>query len=277
MRKMWLSAALALVVYGPAFGQPAARFQWRAGDILSYRVTETIAKKEVVDGKLSEATTKLQHLKQWKVLDVDNAGSATLEQSLRSFRLEQPTPAGEVLVFDSEHLDQSDPQLREQLAKYVGTPLATLRLDNRGRLLEVRESRNGPANRFESQLPFVLTLPEQGPIAAQTWERRYQVTLEPPAGLGEKYDAAQKYECKSTGDGVAAIIFATTIKAPPQNPAEQVPLLLLQSGGEIQFDLQAGRLKLAHLHLDREVKNHAGPGSSFRLSRTYREEYAGGN
>src|SRR5437868_60517 len=156
--KRFLGAFVLVVVAAPAWAQTPARFQWRAGQALNYRVNETVHKIEVVDGQRTEATTKLRHLKQWKVLDVDAAGVATLELSLRAFRLEQPASGGDVLIFDSERPEQSDPQLREQLTKFVATPLGVVRVDGRGQLLEVRESKNGPASRFESQLPFLVTL-----------------------------------------------------------------------------------------------------------------------
>src|SRR5581483_2149915 len=138
----FFGAFVLVVVVAPAAAQTPARFHWRAGQALNYRVNETVRKIEVVDGKRSEAMTKLRHLKQWKVIDVDTAGVATLELSLRAFRLEQPASGGELLVFDSERPEQSDPQLREQLSKYVATPLAVVRVDARGQLLEVRESKN---------------------------------------------------------------------------------------------------------------------------------------
>lgn len=273
--KLFASLALMILLAPSATAQPAARFQWRPGQTLVYRVAETITKKETVDSKRSDATTKLQHLKQWKVLDVDEMGVATLEMSLRTFRLEQPTPTGEVLVFDSDHPDQSNPQLREQLSKFVGAPLATLRIDRHGRVREVRECRFGPASRFETQLPFVLALPDEGPSVGQTWERTYQMTLDPPAGLGEKFDAVQRYACQSVEMGVVRIALRTALKSQPQNPAEQAALLLNQPQGEIQFDLRSGRMKQVLLQIDAEVKNHAGEGSSLRLVRTYQEEFAG--
>src|SRR4051812_21913774 len=88
-----VGAVVLLTLASRGAAQTPARFQWRAGQALNYRVTETISKQEVVDGQRSEATTKLRHLKQWKVRDVDAAGVATLELSMRAFRLKHPAPA----------------------------------------------------------------------------------------------------------------------------------------------------------------------------------------
>ena len=83
-----------------------------------------------------------------------------------------------------------------------------------------------------------------GPRTGQEWQRDYKITLEPPSGAGEKYDAVQKYVCKSVTDGVAVTAMTTDLKTPPPS-AEQAALLQLQPEGEIVFDLKAGRLKSA--------------------------------
>ena len=101
-----------------------------------------------------------------------------------------------MLLFDSADPAKSNAQMREQLTKYVNAPLAILRIDNRGQVVEVKESKFGPASRYESEPPFVLTFPEESPSIGQVWNRSYRVTLEPPRGTGEKYDASQKYTCK---------------------------------------------------------------------------------
>src|SRR5207249_4975021 len=106
-----------------------------------------------------ETRTKLNLTKRWQVLDVDAAGVATLQLALASLRLETTTPSGGVLLFDSQDADKSDPHMREQLGRFVGQPLALLRMDSQGKVVEVKESKHGPASRFETEPPFVLVFP----------------------------------------------------------------------------------------------------------------------
>ena len=87
-------------------------------------------------------------------------------------------------------------------------------------MVEVKDSKFGPASRYENELPFVGVLPADGPKAGQEWQRDYKITLEPPAGAGEKYDAVQKYVCKSVTDGLAVAAVTTSLKTQPP-PAEQ--------------------------------------------------------
>jgi hypothetical protein len=266
-------ALLATAALAPAQTAPA-RLHWQAGQVLTYRVEEvTVATDALPDGK-AESKTKLNLIKRWQVVSVDTAGVATLQLSLALLRLETTTPAGDTLLFDSANPDKSNPEMRDQLGGFVGKALALLRVDGQGRVLEVKESKFGPASRYEDRLPFVGVLPADGPRPAQEWQRDYKITLEPPTGAGEKYDAVQKYVCKSAADGTAVVSVTTSLKATPK-PAEQAALLQMQPEGEITYDLKAGRLKSASLKIDKEVKGHQGEGSSYHLQATYTEEYIG--
>jgi hypothetical protein len=277
MIRPWLATAFAgLVLASAGAGQQVpCRFSWEPGQVLTYRVEQTTTVAEVVEGKKVEITSKLNNVKRWQVLEVDGTGVGTLQLSLVALRMESTTPGGEVLLFDSSDPDKSDAQMREQLAKYVGPPLAVLRVDGRGRVVEVKECKHGPASRYESEPPFVLTLPEKGIQAGQTWERAYAITVAPPQGTGEKYDASQNYVCQTLQRGMATVALTTAVKALPASLLDQVPLLQMQPEGRVFFDTQAGRLQGVVLRVEKELLGHQGEGSSYRLQSNYTEQYAG--
>jgi hypothetical protein len=269
---------LAALVCGPAAPEPTAgwRFRWQPEQVLTYRVEQiTAAADTTAGGKVEKTSTRLHLTKRWQVLAVDAAGVATVQKSLTALRLETTRPDGEVLLFDSANPDQSDPQLREQLQRYVEQPLAVLRVDTQGRVVEVLDSKHGPASRFESEPPFLFTLPDAGPSTGQTWERAYRITLDPPQGTGEKYEAVQAYVCKSLAGGAATVALTTVLKTMPESLLDRVPLLQMQPEGELVFDTQAGLLRRAHLRIEKELAGHQGEGSSYRFQSTYTEEYAG--
>lgn len=271
-----LTAILSVCLAATAAAQSPLKFRWQAGDVLTYAVQHDTAASEVANGQKIDTTSKLNHVKRWQVLDVDAQGVATVQLSLKLLRVEIKSPEGETLLFDSENLDKSTAQMKEQLGKYVNQPLVLLRIDARGKVLEVKECKHGPASRFESEPPFVFTLTDEAVQAGRFWNRDYNITLEPPQGTGEKYEAAQRYVCDSLSNVQANIGLTTTIKAPPSAVADQVPLLQLQPEGQIVFDVQAGRLHSARLKIDKELKGHQGEGSSYRFLSTYTEQYVGG-
>jgi hypothetical protein len=275
-RKAVLTLLVGLVLASVVLAQTTPwRFRWQAGQVLTYGVEHNTSVAEVVGENKVTTTTKLTVVRRWQVLEVDTAGSATLQMSLPAMRYEMTTPGGETWVFDSAHPDKSTPQLREQLARYVGQPLAVLRIDRQGKLIEVKESKYDSASKYVNELPFKITLPDDGPKAGQTWERAHQIVLAPPLGVGEKYPAVQKYACKSADGKTATVTLTTAVSKLPEAVADQVPLLQFQPEGEVVFDLQAGLLRRAELRIDKELTGHQGEGSSYRFLSRYTEEYQG--
>lgn len=271
MRRFVPVLLAALLLTSSAFGQTAWRFRWQPNQTLVYRVEQTTGVEEVVGDKKTAVNTKLTLVKRWLVQAVDAQGTATLQLSLASMRNEIARSNGEPLVYDSADAEKSAPELRDQLAKYIGVPLALIRVDARGQVVEVKESKHGPASRYESDPPFKVVFPE---AAGESWTRSYQVTLEPPAGTGEKYDATQQLRA-TAGDGTLAVSLTTTIAKLPENLLDQVPLLQYQPAGEVVFDTRLGMMKSAKIRIEKELKEHQGAGSSYRFVSTYTEEYTG--
>jgi hypothetical protein len=206
------------------------------------------------------------------VLEANSNGVATLRLSLTALRLSTTSPSGQALVYDSADPEKSSPEMREELSRFVGPPLALLRIDSQGRVLEVKESKHGPASRFESEPPFVILLPPEKLAVGQKWHRKYRITLEPPQGTGEQYPAIQQYTCTNIEPGTATIAVATQIQALPEAPLDRVPLLQMQPEGEVSLDISTGRLRSARLHIEKQILGHQGPSSSYRFQSEYREE-----
>ena len=278
MIRTWIIAVFAgllLAAAAPA-QSPAWHFHWQTGQVLTYRV-EHVTSETVVDGDSKPTTkSKLNLTKRWQVVSVDAKGVATLQLSLAALRHETTPSKGDAMVFDSASPDKSNPQLREQLSRFVGTPLAMVRMDGQGQVIEVKESKNGPASRFEAELPFTLVLPNVVPAPGQSWERAYRITLEPPQGTGEKFDATQRYTLKTVTAGTATVVMATTVKTQPEALPDRIPLVQYQPEGEISFDTQSGLVRSVNLRVSKELPNYQGEKTSYQFQSTYKEEYVAG-
>lgn len=273
MRKYALAVLAGLVLVAPAGAQGAPwRFRWQPNQILTYRVEHVSTATETVGGDKVETTSRVNLVKRWQVLAVDAQGTATLQLSLTALRHEQTRPGGGVLLFDSANPDKSTPELRDQMAKYVGQPVAVVIVDPYGRVVEVKQ---GPPNRFEAELPFQLIVPGAAAAPGQAWSRTYKMTLDPPQGTGEQFEASQRYTCAKVEGTSATITLATQFKNPPEGAAERLPLLQKMPEGEIVFDAANGRLHSARLRIDQAVQGHRGEGSSYRFQSSYTEVFAG--
>lgn len=275
MVRVSMALVLCGLAVGPLFGQNA-RFVWKAGQVLNYRVEHQTQVTEVTREGKSATKTKLSLVKRWQVQGVDTSGIATLQHSLTRLRMETTTPSGETMLFDSADPDKSDPKLREHVSKVVGVPLATIRVDSMGHVVEVKESKHGPASRFESDPPFVLELKAGAAFQPEkSWERNYNITQEPPQGTGERYEAVQKYTCTKVEGTTAWVSLTTDLRTQPAGLADRVPLLQMQPEGVVVFDTANGRLHSTRLKVQKELKGHAGEGSSYTFQSDYSEQFIG--
>lgn len=261
-----------LVVASLAAGQ-APRFRWQTGQVLVYRTDHNTAASYVMGENTSETKTRVQSLKRWQVMGVDAAGTATLQMSIQALIFEMLRPDGKTEAFDSAHPENSPEDVRKQFA-YVGQPLLLLGVDGQGKVIEVKQAQaeHGSMAKFESEPPFKLILPAEALRPDLAWERAYPITLEPPQGAGEKYDAVQRYQCKGIADGVATVALTTELKNSPAAAEDQIPLWQMQPQGEITFDARNGRLLKATLRIDKEAKIEGG---NTHFQSVYTEQYAG--
>lgn len=270
MTRAILAIAVGLVVVDALAAQEApAAFRWQKGQTLTYKTQHVTAVEEFAEGSTVKSSSKVSIVKRWLVADVDAKGAATVQMSLVSLRNEQTRPNGEVLLFDSTMPDKGTPELREQMSKYVGQTVAILRVDTQGRILEVKQ---GPANKYEAEPPFAIVFPAVPLKEGLAWLRPFTVTLDPPFGTGQKYEATQKYACTKIVAGKATFTTANQFKSLPEATKDQVPLLQKMIEGQIVFDLQVGRLTEVQLNIDRTLTNHQGENSKYQFQSQYVEQ-----
>lgn len=262
---------LVLVAAPGASAQSAWQFRFKKDQSLTYRITHNTEVAEVVKGVKTESSSQLTIMKRWRVVEVDSQGTATLEQLLVAMKNRQTRPNKEVLLFDSENLDQSTPEMKG-MVKFLNTPIAVVRVDGLGRIVEVKQ---GPKSKFAMELPFSLVLPGVAVKEGQAWLRPYTIVLDPPLGTGEKYQAEQRFTLEKvtlTQAGEKAIIkVMTNLKDPPEAAADRVPLLQRELEGQIVFDAGLGAVTEVDLGINRTLENHQGQGSSYRFASTYAE------
>jgi 16S rRNA G966 N2-methylase RsmD len=266
-----LTLAIALVTVQPGFAQHAWQFKWQLGQKLTYKVKHVTAVVESLDKGASSSHSQLDLVNRWTVDEIDAKGVATLSLTLVSMRNEQKRASGETLLFDSQNLEKSTPELREQMVKFIGQTVAVVRVDKYGRLIEVKQ---GSKNNFEAEPPFLVVFPEAKAAAGQAWRRPFDIVLDPPYGTGEKYEASQRYDCTKIEAGKATVSIKTEFKTTPDNARERLPLLQKDIEGEIVVDLEAGKLISARLNTDQTLENHQGKGSKYQFKSQYWRDLA---
>ena len=233
------------------------------------KTTETLIDEKTGKPLQQEHFTRHTVGRKWTVTDLDDKGVATLEMTITSMQWQQKLPNGEVDLFDSAKPDDLN---KKEMAKLLGTVQAIVRVDAQGRLMEVKK---GNASRYAADLPFKMTLPEEELKEGLSWERKYTIKLDPPAGTGETYEATQKYAGKPMVKGYNVVGISTSVKDMPAQASDQIPLLPLLAEGDIYFDPKAGLYYAARFKIKKELLNHAGEGTKYVYESTYSEDYKG--
>lgn len=270
--------ALALALNRTARADEPLRFRFAQGQTLAYKIDqETRVEETSLDDKTRKPTTssvlmRATVTRQWKVIAVDAAGTATVEMSILTLRTERKVGEEAADVFDSTRPDKEDPTHTEML-KNIGKTLAVLKVDARGQVAAVVESKVGSASRFQSELPFRVILPETGPAVGQSWERAWTLKIDPPQGTGETHDLIQKYTAKEPANGFAVVGIETSAKKMPEIAAERIPLFPLLVAGDVYFHTKTGLYTGARLKMKHTVEGHEGEGSRMVYTGVWSEDY----
>jgi hypothetical protein len=264
--------ALALVVAaGPRVcAADAPRFTWKAGDAHTFDVihhttiletASAVANGPIVTTKLQ---TKLTLRRTWTVTAVDANGNAALALAITSFRNETtrggPDGSGETTIIDS-----ASPEGAQHVAQHLNKTILTATVDARGRVSEVKTDNAASAARLKAELPFRIEWPE---TAAAKWSRDFAITLDPPAGTGEAFDAVQIHEAT---DMPGQYRITTSLKKPPTDAAELQPLLPFLWEGTITIDPQSRQYQGCKLAVQKTIEGHQGKGTKFKFESAWEE------
>ena len=269
------------LTHSAAVADDPLRFRFTTGQTFTYNVrqtttvTETSPDEKTGRPTTGTTTTALNLTRKWDVTAVDPDGTATLVMAITAVRQEITRPGPEDQdgkpTTDAVVIDSATADGQEQMAAYLNKPVVTVKLDPRGQLVEAK-SVTGDGHRLSAELPFRVTLPATVPTANASWNRPFTITLDPPLGTGEKYDAVQTYTFQGMSQEYAVIGLTTTLKDPPTDPAGLPALVPLLWKGEAFVNPRTGQYAGAKLTAGHEVANHLGAGSKF----VYKSEYAEG-
>jgi hypothetical protein len=273
MSAVLLTFALVAPSQPPAL--PAVRFKWEANASHTYKVSQqTIVRETTLDPKTekpvtAEARTDLTLKKRWVVKSVDANGVATLEMMITEMKNVFRRSDGTSLERDS-----ANPEHAKEMAAYLNVPVVVVRVDSRGQIVEVKETKAGSASRLHAELPFRMTLPEAAPAIGTSWDRTFTLKLDPPLGTGESYEFLQKFTPAANANGLLSASVETTLKSPPKALAERVPLVPMLWTGNVYFNTRAGTYHAARLKVKAELPNYQGEGTKFEYESAYNEDAA---
>ncbi len=246
------------------------RYRFEPGQTLRWKVTHRNRTRTTVSGTTRSAETNSVSVKVWKVERVKPDGTATFVHSVEDVDMWQKLSDRAEVRYDSQEQDQA-PQGFEHVAESVGVPLATVTIDQLGKIID-RKQHDAKAA-AKSHGPVTIPLPEQPVAVGERWSKTEEIRVKLDYGGFRKIKARQTFQLESVRTGVATIRVSTQILTPIDDPAIEWQVVQHAKTGEVRFDLDAGRVLSQQLEVDERVVGFRGEASSMQYSMLFEEKW----
>lgn len=266
-----LATVLAVVMTGEVTVPETVhlRYVFRRGDMVASRVEHRALTETTMNGITESVETMTDSTRTWRVVHVDAAGAATLEQSVNDVTMtSRSSDRGEIRWASSG--DAEPPPGYEAVPASLGVPLVRLTVSPAGLILERRELRPCPA--AASGDLVIVPLPEEPVPVGHIWTVPDEVIVEVPNGPRKAVRTRLRYRLEAVHDGLATIAVDTTVLTPLDDPRLEARLLERIWDGTIRFDIEAGRITSRRTAIDRRVVGFGGPQSSVRYKASLDEQ-----
>lgn len=247
------------------------RYKFKKGETLRWEVEHKAKIRTTVQGTTQTAETSSDSVKVWKVESVDAEGNATFVYSVEKVDMRQKFDGRQEIHYNSA-TDEKPPSGFENVAKAVGTPLATLTLDPLGAVIKREENYVQAAPLQEN---VTLPLPENAVATDEEWTMPADITVTIPEGerkLTKKIKARQLYRLESVDDGVATIRLETQVLTPINDPQIEAQIVQSKANGTVRFDMAAGRIVSQESDIDEHVTGFQGAASSMHYITRFSEK-----
>ena len=260
---------LAAVAATTAVAEPVRlRYEFHPGEQMAMRVAHRALTETTMNGTTQSVETMTDSTKTWRVVAVDAAGSATLEQSVEDVTMTSRTSdRGEVRW--SSGGGEEPPPGYELVPHSLGVPLVRMTIATDGRVLDRRELRPCPPAATGDLV--VVPLPDDPVEVGFEWTIPQEVVVEVPNGPRKAVRTRLRYRLESVKDGIATIAVDTTVLTPVDDPRLEARLLERIWDGTIRFDVERGRVVGRQTAIDRRVVGFGGPQSSVRYKASLEE------
>lgn len=270
----WLPAALCVAsrtAIGDApDGGPLVRLEYRflPGERLDMDVSHRALTETTVGSTAQSTETATDSRKSWKVLAVDGDGHATLENSVDDVTMTSRTSDRGQVRWSSNGDDPAPPGY-EQVRQSLGVPLSRLVVDRSGRVLNRRDLRPCPPSSNGDLV--VVPLPEEPVAEGADWIVPQEVVVDLPGNVRKVVRTRLRYRLESVRNGIAVISVDTTVLTPVDDPRVESRLIERIWNGEVEFDVERGRVIRRTTGIDRRVVGFEGPESSVRYKSSLEE------
>lgn len=245
------------------------RYKLKAGESLRWKVVHQATITSTIQGTTQTADTRSESVKVWKINEVTADDEIVFEHLVESVKMSNQLPNRATVEYDSTK-DKKPPVGFEDAARAVGVPLTEVRIDRSGKVLRRLQKHIQPGQTGET--PIAIPLPDEAVPVGHVWSEPHEIKVTLPGGRTKQVSTRRRFELRSVKSGVARIAVNYQVLTPTRDPAIEAQLAQRLSGGEVRFDVDAGRIIGQRLEVDKQVLEFSGPGSSMHYKMRFTEE-----
>ncbi|MFW6171088.1 MAG: hypothetical protein ACODAD_11405 [Planctomycetota bacterium] len=243
-------------------------YKFTKGEVVQWQVRHLGTTEAKVQGNTQTSKMRAVSTKQWEIVDVDDDGNATFVHSVLDVDMWQKVSGREEIRYNSAEDENAPPEYRN-VAKTVGVPLATVKISPSGNVLE----RDKTPRHVNSGLgEIAVPLPTEPVKVGQNWKIPNQIRVRRRDGQVLHIKTRLVYTLESVNSGVATINIRTEVVTPVNDPQVEVQLVQQLLDGELEFDLDAGRVMSRQVDWDKTVVGFNGDDSLMKYLARFTEE-----
>jgi hypothetical protein len=245
------------------------QYRFEPGQVLRWQVEHQAKIETTISGTTQTADTETESVKVWRVSSLDDDGNATFVYEVEKVDMRQRLTGRREVHYNSEN-DAETPPGFENVAQSVGVPLAKIKLDPRGQVIDREDFRERPTGSRRGLAAIVL--PGEAVPIGHVWylPDTVQVTL---AGGGNKViKLRQRFTLESVEGNKATIAMATEVLSVLDDASVKAQLIQARVDGYVEFDIERGCVIRQASEVDDSVVGFQGDGSRLAYEMHMTEE-----
>ncbi len=247
------------------------RYKFQTGETIRWEVEHLANVKMSAAGSTQSADTYSNSVKAWRVTGVDSRGRATFEQSIERVKMRQNLTGRPEATYDST-IDKEAPVGFQDAAKAVGVLLATITLDNTGKLIKREDS---AVKHTATTAQLTIPLPDEPVAIGRDWSIPDDLQVTGRDQQPKKIARRQLFTLESVRNGIATIKVETQLLAPVHDPSIEAQLVQGEMNGRVRFNIERGRIESQQMDLDKHLVGVQGEGSSMHYVSRFSETLLG--
>ncbi|HEY0983054.1 DUF6263 family protein [Schlesneria sp.] len=240
-------------------------YHFKPGQFFHYEQSDRAELTTQSGSNQALAIQQTQTFRSFRVISVDDDGSAVIEPVVESVRMASQTGESGVVGYDSTK-DEVIPKGFESLAGTVGRPLARFQVSANGRLNKVTLLVNDVPKKFaeaaektDPAINCLVVFPEKAVKIGEKWSEKSDTPVSVGNNLTQDLGLIRVYELAKVENDIATIRFRTSLRVPMHDPDILRQIVQQTPSGTIEFDLKEGKILSRSLKIDEKVIGAFGP------------------